>query len=537
MHQHHRRFTTSQLYTKFAMVAAIAIAATHSTCLYAEEAATKPNEGIVEVAPLQAAKPVAITLVPISEADLRDKIEGAWLGQMIGVTWGFPTEFYARYIWQLFPDLHKVDGKPQNIYTVYEGGPIPLEELPKWQPGLINGAYTQDDLYVEVPFLDAMTEHGVNAGWVHLGNAFKDSQFPLYHANKAARENLRADIPSPMSGHYANNQECDDIDWQIESDFVGLMNPGQPHSAAEIAFRAGHVMNYGDGVYGGVFVATMIAKAFTADSVREIAEAGRDALPAESEYRIVIDEVFASRDRGDSFDENLAALYEKWGTVDRCPEWFGDSDPLNIDAKFNGAFILLGLLYGEGDLAESMRLSMAAGQDSDCNPSNVGSILGALYGKNAIAASDPKWLSALNRETVFQTTPYTLEDLIEINVALAREVVELKGGSAPVGGVWQLPVISDQVIPIFEQWPAADNTAPTLNASVTIEQGRTVRVAAIATDDDGIKAYQWFFGDLTFASGADQTHTYRAAGTYELIAYVTDAIGNTTCKVIEVTVP
>ena len=65
--------------------------------------------------PAQGAKPVAIHLVPMSEEILRDKIHGAWLGQMIGVTWGFPTEFYARYIWHLFPEIHQVKGVPRNI--------------------------------------------------------------------------------------------------------------------------------------------------------------------------------------------------------------------------------------------------------------------------------------------------------------------------------------------------------------------------------------------------------------------------------------
>ena len=481
--------------------------------------------------------PVAVTLVPISESILRDKIEGAWLGQMIGVSWGFPTEFYARYIWQLFPDIHQVDGVPQNIYAAYEGGPIPLEVLPKWKPEMINGAYTQDDLYVEVPFMEALAHYGVNAGWDRLGDAFAGSQFPLYHANAAARKNLRAGITAPLSGHYSNGGESDDIDWQIESDFVGLMNPGQPHSAADIAFRAGHVMSYGDGVYGGVFVSTMIAHAFTASSVREIAEAGRDALPRESQYRSVVDEVFAGKDRGDTYDENLATLNAKWATTDRCAEWGGTKDPLNIDAKLNGAYILLGLLYGEEDLAKSMRLAMAAGQDSDCNPSNVGSILGAFYGRDAIAASDPKWLSALDSNQVFQTTPHRLDDLVELNVKLARKVVELKGGTAPAGGVWQLPVIAVKELLIFEQWPKVDNAAPVLTASVTVEQGRTVRVSAHATDEDGVHQYQWFFGDLTFASGAEQAHTYRASGTYELIAYVADITGNTSFEVIKVNVP
>jgi hypothetical protein len=402
---------------------------------------------------------------------------------------------------------------------------------------MINGAYTQDDLYVEVPFMDALANHGVNAGWGPLGDAFARSQFPLYHANDAARRNLRAGIPAPRCGHYDHSRECDDIDWQIEADFVGLMNPGQPHSAAEMAFRIGHVMNYGDGVYGGVFVATMIARAFTAQSVQEIVETGRRALPEGSKYRMIVDDVFAAHARGDTFDAALASVNRRWSTSDRCAAWGGRKDPLNIDAKLNGAFILLGLLYGEGRLADSMRLAMACGQDSDCNPSNVGSILGAFYGAAAIQASDHDWLSALDEDRRFQTTPYRLADLIERNLALARSVVELKGGTAPPGGVWRLPVHDTDEVLILEQWPEVANAAPALRASATLRGDRSVRVQAEATDNDGVRGYQWFFGDLTFASGAEQVHTYRVGGTYELICYVTDRTGNTSHRVIRLSVP
>ena len=181
--------------------------------------------GLILAFPSGAAELRPRVLVPMEESVLRDKIEGAWLGQMIGVTWGFPTEFYARYIWQLFPDFHQVGGNPANIYARYEGGPIPLDELPAWDPSMINGGYTQDDLYVEVPFMEAMRDHGPHVSWARLGESFAASQFPLYHANNTARRNLRAGVAPPLSGHYSQGGESDDIDWQIEADFVGLMNP------------------------------------------------------------------------------------------------------------------------------------------------------------------------------------------------------------------------------------------------------------------------------------------------------------------------
>ena len=68
----------------------------------------------------------------LSDVQLYDKLLGGWIGQMAGVTWGAPTEFRWR------------------------GTIIPAEEFPAWQPEMINGGLRQDDLYVEIPFLDAM---------------------------------------------------------------------------------------------------------------------------------------------------------------------------------------------------------------------------------------------------------------------------------------------------------------------------------------------------------------------------------------------
>ena len=452
---------------------------------------------------------------------------------MIGVSWGFPTEFYARYNWQSFPQLHSADGSDGNIYRSCEGGPIPLDKLPDWEPSMINGAYTQDDLYVEVPFMQAFAQHGVTAGWEPMGQAFAATQFPLWHANASGRNNLRAGVVAPDSGHFLHNRHADDIDWQIESDFIGLMTPALPNAAADIAFRAGHVMNYGDGVYGGVFVTTMISTAFTAGSVVEIARAGVDAVPMGTAYRAVLDQVWVDWSEGLSYQQNLDRLYQRWGKDDRCPE-FGGDDLLNIDAKLNGAFILLGLLYGEGNFADSIRFAMAAGQDSDCNPSNVGSILGAFRGVDWLRNDTVDWLSALDSSLTFQTTDFTLDQLIEINVSLARDVVITLGGRVELGGTWEFPVEPFNEPLLVEQWPKTENEPPALEVQSHVD-GRTLSIEAAATDDDGLAGFTCFFGDLTHASGPRHRHTYQSPGLYEVIVYVADQTGNTTHMAFAIT--
>ena len=205
--------------------------------------------------------PLPTETVMISEDELYDKLMGGWIGQMVGVTWSASTEF--RWCGKIIP----------------EGG------MDTWKPSMINNGFGQDDIYVEIPFLDAMKEKGAFCDVKYMAEKFRDSQFPLWHANKAGRDNLRAGIEYPASGHYLYNKCADDIDWQIECDFLGMMYPGMVNASALRSFDIGHIMNYGDGVYGGVFITAMHSAAFTAKSMDEIVEAGISVIPDNTTFK------------------------------------------------------------------------------------------------------------------------------------------------------------------------------------------------------------------------------------------------------------
>ncbi|HLV33676.1 MAG TPA: ADP-ribosylglycohydrolase family protein, partial [Spirillospora sp.] len=100
----------------------------------------------------------------------RDKMKAAWIGQMIGVAIGAPTEF--RYLNRIVPE----------------------DEVPELSPGLINDAFEQDDLYVEMTFLQTLETYGLDVSSAQAGIDFANSEYQLWHANLAARENLRQGI-------------------------------------------------------------------------------------------------------------------------------------------------------------------------------------------------------------------------------------------------------------------------------------------------------------------------------------------------------
>lgn len=85
---------------------------------------------------------------------------------------------------------------------------------------------------------------------------------------------------------------------------------------------------------------------------------------------------------------------EKWGSNDiACPD--GVEMPFNIETYVNGAYIILGLLYGQGDFEKTIDISTRAGQDSDCNPASSGGILGTMIGYNRIPEKFRKELTVV----------------------------------------------------------------------------------------------------------------------------------------------
>jgi hypothetical protein len=339
-------------------------------------------------------------------AQFRDRLRGGWAGQMIGVSFGSVYEFQSN-------------GKPIT-------GP-----LREWKPEFVANSIQQDDIYVEMTFLKTLETRGLAANHQQAGIDFRDSRYRLWHANMAARENLKQGIMPPMSGHPRYNPHADDIDFQIEADLFGLIAPGLPRAAAEFSDRFGSIMNYGDGLYGGRFVTAMYCQAYleqepTPAAVGRCLDAGLAAIPPQSDYAKILQDVRSGfRRHPDDWLKTWQLLQDHWGEVDLCPE--GLKRPFNIDAKLNGAYIALGLLYGGGDFARTLEITTRCGQDADCNPSNAAGVLGAIYGYSRIPAVFTASIPALTGQK-FEYTEYDFPALIAACERVSRRVVAREGG-------------------------------------------------------------------------------------------------------------
>jgi hypothetical protein len=359
--------------------------------------------------------------ITFTKDQLKDKIMGGWAGQTIAVTFGGPYEFR-------FNGTFIQNYQPLLWYDGY------LKKTMIENPGLY------DDLYMDLTFVDVFEKYGLDAPVDSFANAFANAGYTLWHANQAARYNLLNGIKAPQSGNWINNPHSDDIDYQIESDFAGLMSPGMPNAASGISDKIGHIMNYGDGWYGGVYVGAMYTLAFTSNDIHYIVNQALKTIPQKSTYYQCISDVIRWHKQypGD-WHQTWFELQKKWSSDIGCPD--GVFNAFDIDSKLNSAYVVLALLYGNGDYTRTLEIAARCGQDADCNPSTVGGILGAMLGYKNIPAY---WKMGLKEaESIdFKYTTMSLNKVYDIGFKHALQNIIRNGGK----------VEGDKVI-IMEQIP------------------------------------------------------------------------------------
>ncbi len=366
---------------------------------------------------------IAQKSIVFTPEQLKDKIKGGWAGQTIAVTFGGPYEFQYK-------GSFIQDGQPLTWYNGY------LKKEMLENPGLY------DDLYMDLTFVDVFERLGLQAPVDSFAYAFAHADYMLWHANQSARYNILNGIKAPLSGYWKNNPHADDIDYQIESDFAGLMSPGMPNTASAISNKIGHIMNYGDGWYGGVYVGAMYTLAFTSSDIHFIVTEALKTIPSQSTFYKCMSDVIKWHDQYPSdWHQTWFEIQKKWSSEIGCPE--GVFDAFNIDAKINAAYVIMGLLYGNGDYTKTLDVATRAGQDADCNPSTAGGILGTVLGYSHIPAY---WKQGLTEaeDINFKYTNMSLNKVYTIGYKHALAVIQQNGGK-----------VSDKNIIIQVQQPAA----------------------------------------------------------------------------------
>ncbi|MEV6314445.1 ADP-ribosylglycohydrolase family protein [Streptomyces sp. NPDC051776] len=367
------------------------------------------------------AVPAAAALAPDV---LDDKILGGWLGRIAGNMLGKPVERGDHWTRQRIDRyLRRTDALP---LTDYIPGPTPERQLdpaefelrPEWPEctrGNIHGSARDDDVDYSILGLHLLETRGFGFTTEQVGELWllRLPYLQTFTAERATYRNLARGLKPPVAATVDNPYQ-EWIGALIRADVHGWTSPGDPRRAAGLARRDAVLSHTGNGVYGAMWAAALVAAAFTARSVRAALEASLEHIPAGSRLARTVRRTAALHDAGLSWEGTLAELDAETGRL----HW--------IHVVPNAAVLTAGLLYGEGDFTTTIALTVRGGLDTDSNGATAGSVAGVLCGASAIPAQWTAPLEDTVRSAVFGFDGIRISEL-------ARRTARLVA-PAPAGG-------------------------------------------------------------------------------------------------------
>jgi len=326
--------------------------------------------------------------VRISYQAYLNKIYGGWLGKSIGGTIG------ARFEGQ------------RKVIDIAPGEFFP-EVIPP-----------NDDLDLQMLWLKVLEEKGAAFTSRDLADAWLEGCWYPFNEYGMFRRNWKLGIAPPVSGAFANPFWQTGMGCPIRSEIWGYVNPGEPDRAVAMAEKDGTLDHTAQSVGAEKMFAAMAAMAFEESNIRKLIDVNIHYLPAGSPIEQLCRIAIAGYDAGAPLLSVRERILAHAPCVEAC------------DAQINVPFIICGLLYGEGDLAKMIPLTLSLGFDTDCTLATAAAFLGQILGANGI----PDWLKKPLGDDLVMGIEYHRPDMTITGVAkdTARVGVLLSQGSKQV---------------------------------------------------------------------------------------------------------
>lgn len=355
-------------------------------------AKTAENYKYIEPSTLEEIKNLrksAPPLTPLAAEQLNERIHGAWVGRICGCLLGKTVEGIRTD--ELLPFLKETENYPMHRYILHSD--LNDDILSKYRFRFANRCYADkidgmpvdDDTNYVVLAQQVIEKYGrdftpydVSRAWLTL-----QSKDAYCTAERVAFCNFIKGFEPPESAKYKNPYR-EWIGAQIRGDYFGYINPGNPEAAAEMAFRDASISHIKNGIYGEMFVASMLAVAACTNNIKDIISGGLAQIPFTSRLYESISGVLADFENGVSSKDCFTAIhtrYDEYSAHDWC------------HTISNAVIVAAALLYGSGDFGKSICMAVEAGFDTDCNGATVGSVLGMANGIDSI---DECWKRPIN---------------------------------------------------------------------------------------------------------------------------------------------
>ncbi len=306
---------------------------------------------------------------------LPDRIRGAWLGRTVGNTLGKPVEGLTRQQLAIYVRatghatlrgyLPLLDPLPDGVSALHPSSSTATL-------GNFTDVPRDDDIDWTILSLHVMETYGRGFTTEQLGATWLDLMpfTQTYTAERAAYRNLVHGLVPPATATRANPYR-EWIGALIRADAFGYVSPGDPVEAARLALVDARLSHTGNGIYGAMWAAALVAAAFAVDTAAEAVHAARAVVSDQSRLAEALDAVAALRARGACRDEALDHVDAVLGGY----PW--------VHTVNNAALIAVGLLWGESFI-DAVGLTISGGRDTDSNGATVGSVMGAVGGSAGV---------------------------------------------------------------------------------------------------------------------------------------------------------
>jgi ADP-ribosylglycohydrolase len=322
---------------------------------------------------------MAQDLGTISAKDLRSKIEGYWLGQLVGNYMGFPFELlYSDTPIPVFIDRY---------YNVTDSAGIRMNSTDR--RGNVNifadalgGAWSDDDSDIEFVTLHAVEEHGLDLTYQQITDAWKKhiNRF-IWVSNRKARDLMEEGLVAPDTGRKENNPYWYAIDPQLVNEIWSAFYPGMPDKAVEKALWSARITSDDWGTHPTMFYAALYSAAFLEKDVEKLYDTGMSYLPEDSPFLKGLRDVKKWHKEHADWKETRELIKENYL---HYPEEVEDPWFYQVSSMVNGLCGAMAILYGEGDFIKTTGIAVTAGFDCDNQGATCAGLIGVLNGAGCI---------------------------------------------------------------------------------------------------------------------------------------------------------
>jgi ADP-ribosylglycohydrolase len=301
------------------------------------------------------------------------------------------------------------------------------------QLALLDQWRTDDDTAIEWVDLHILETYGLNPSYAQVRDEWIDHlNNDIWVSTLQARRLMDQGFLPPDTGSAALNPEgVWSLDAQLQTELFGLIAPGLPDQAQRRARFFARVTNSGLAVEVSAFYATLYALAFFESDVPTLLEMAQNYWTIDSPVNQIVTNVIDWHRR---FPNN-------WRETRRRIRDAYDVDPMWWASRVNFASTVMALLYGDGDLLQTLAIAVLAGWDADNNGTTSAGLLGLIQGYQHLPDSIRTATDVYFNEDVTGNMPETqaVSEIAARTQALAEAVVRQAEGRVKAG-IYVIPV-------------------------------------------------------------------------------------------------